>query len=224
MKSKKSCASLILAIMMTATMTLSQFQSVFALDTVTKQYDLEGDGSPASPYIVETQDDLLYITEQINEDNSAYVGKAYELGNDISMTQDFPMIDEFSGSFDGKGYMIEDLVMKGVLPDNDKGSYRAGFIRKNSGTVKNLTLKDITLTCTGDNGTAGGPTAGGLVGENNGTIERCSVTGTINAPSYEMAAGIVGKNGDQKVVSDCFFSGDVTAIGWRNCRLCKRNC
>ena len=210
MKSKKSCASLILAIMMTATMTLSQFQSVFALDTVTKQYDLEGDGSPASPYIVETQDDLLYITEQINEDNSAYVGKAYELGNDISMTQDFPMIDEFSGSFDGKGYMIEDLVMKGVLPDNDKGSYRAGFIRKNSGTVKNLTLKDITLTCTGDNGTAGGPTAGGLVGENNGTIERCSVTGTINAPSYEMAAGIVGKNGDQKVVSDCFFSGDVT--------------
>lgn len=212
MKSKKSCASLILAIMMTVAMTLSQFQSVFAWNAETKQYDLEGDGSPASPYIVETQDDLLYITEQINEDNSAYIGKAYELGNDISMTQDFPMIDEFSGSFDGKGYIIEGLVMKGILPDSDKGSYRAGFIRKNLGTVKNLTLKDITLTCTGDNGTAGGPTAGGLVGENNGTIERCSVTGTINAPTYEMAAGIVGKNGDKKVVSDCFFSGDVTAM------------
>lgn len=212
MKSKKRCTSTVLAIMMTATITLSPFQSVSALDVVTKQYDLEGDGSPAAPYIVETQDDLLYITEQINENNSSYVGKAYELGNNISMTQDFPMIDEFSGSFDGKGYVIEDLVMEGALPDSNKGSYRAGFIRKNSGTVKNLTLKDITLTCTGDNGTAGGPAVGGLVGENNGTIERCSVTGTINAPTYEMAAGIVGKNSDKKVVSDCFFSGDVTAM------------
>ncbi len=212
MKAKRACLSFVLALAVTAVTVLSPMQSVLAQGQGAGGSNIEGDGSPASPYVLDTQEDLLYITEQMNKGDGAYVGKAYELGSDISMTEDFPMIDEFTGSLDGKGHSIEGVVMKGVLPETNKGSYRAGFIRKNTGTLENLTLKNITLSCTGDNGTAGGPTAGGLVAENNGTITRCSVTGTVNAPTFEMAAGIAGKNGDKKTISDCYFSGDVTAM------------
>ncbi len=211
MKRKKSCLSLLVAVAMTAATVLSPLQSVLAAGPDT--YSLEGDGSPASPYILQSEQDLLYVTEQMNAGNGDYVGKAYELNGDIQMTETFPMIDDFSGSLDGNGYAIKDLVINGTLPDTNKGNYRAGFIRRNTGAIEDLCLEDITVTCVGDNGTAGGPTAGGLVAENTGSITRCSVTGSISAPTYEMAAGIAGKNGNNNsIISDCSFSGDVTAM------------
>ena len=212
MKHKRSCLSLFAAAVVTAATLLTPAQMALAQETKPDSYSVEGDGSPADPFVLTTQEDLLYVTEQLNSENAAYVGKAYELGADIRMTQEFPMIDTFSGSLDGNGHVISGLVMKGTLPETDKGSYRAGFIRRNTGSIEDLVLEDITLTCTGDNGTAGGPTVGGLVGQNDGSIQRCGVTGSISAPTYEMAAGIAGNNGNGKTIADCFFSGDVTAM------------
>ncbi len=213
MKLRRSCFSLFAAVVMTATTVLAPVQTAFAQGTQTDTYSLNGDGSPASPFVLETEEDLLYVTEKLNEGDTAYTGKAYELGADIAMTSEFPMIDNFSGSLDGNGHTISGLVINGALPESDKGNYRAGFIRRNTGAIEDLTLENITVTCVGDNGTAGGPAAGGLVGENNGTIERCAVTGSISAPNYEMAAGIAGKSGaNNSRISDCYFSGDVTAL------------
>ena len=122
MKAKRTCLSFVLALAVTAVTVLSPMQSVLAQGQGAGGSNIEGDGSPASPYVLDTQEDLLYITEQMNKGDGAYVGKAYELGSDISMTEDFPMIDAFTGSLDGKGHSIEGVVMKGVLPETNKCS------------------------------------------------------------------------------------------------------
>ena len=109
----------------------------------------------------------------------------YMLANDINLKGDvWTPIDTFSGVLDGAGHRIFNFV----ITESDK---TVGFIRENSGTIKNLILDDyyFSISCSGAG--AGMIYAGLLVGDNSGTISDCTVTnnGTFkSAMSYNRSS------------------------------------
>lgn len=101
---------------------------------------------------------------------------------------------DFSGTFDGAGFVISGLKIS--------NTGNVGFVAKNSGIIKNIIFKDITVTCSQSAGVAS--KAGIIASENAGTITNVniigssSITGNLNSSSSKNAdrelGGIAGVN------------------------------
>lgn len=76
------------------------------------------------------------------------------------------MVRDFDGVLDGAGHTISGYTLDVDLPATDPASFRAAFILRNDGTIRNLTFDDLEVTCSGGNGAATGPTCAGLVADN----------------------------------------------------------
>ena len=108
-------------------------------------------------------------------------------------------ITYFHGVFDGNGFSVFNLTIN--KPNND----RKGFVEQNFGTIKNITLENVSVTGKGS--------VGGLAGVNasSGKIENCSVSGAVTGNSY--TGGLVGYNYNRSTISNCSSSGSVTGNG-----------
>ena len=111
-------------------------------------------------------------------------------------------VPNFAGTFDGNNKTITGLTI------NQTATSNVGLFTSISeeGTVKNLTLDKVNITITGSY-------AGTVAGENNGTIENCSVSGNVTS-SVGMGlsanvGGIVGRNNG--TITDCTVEGSVEA-------------
>lgn len=101
--------------------------------------DLKGDGTTASPYLIETAGDLAELAGKVNQ-GSSYSNNYFVLMNDIDMTAylseggkgyndgagwemigSFNKRSYFSGIFDGNGYTISGLTIN--RPDDDAGLF-----------------------------------------------------------------------------------------------------
>jgi len=92
-------------------------------------------------------------------------------------------------TFDGNGHTITGLVVN--TTEN-----HAGFIKYNHGTVKNLTLKNASIS--------GGNNTGVVVGENNGTISACHVAEDCSViKGRNIIGGIAGRN-NGGTVTGCY--------------------
>ena len=92
----------------------------------------------------------------------------YMLANDINLKGDvWTPIDTFSGVLDGAGHRIFNFV----ITESDK---TVGFIRENSGTIKNLVFDDFALST--QRAATGESFAGLIAAKNSGTISDCVVT------------------------------------------------
>ena len=111
--------------------------------------------------------------------------------------------DAFTGSFDGQGHKISNLVIN----NNDINCYYLGMFGyinsiMGSGIVKNLGLDGGSITCINS--------AGGIAGLNiGGTIEYCYTT--INVTGFYVAGGIVGIN-TNGTVQNCYSTGEIRAL------------
>ena len=107
----------------------------------------------------------------------------------------------FKGTFDGNGFSIIGLKISG-----SDTTYQ-GLFGCNLGTIKNLTLKD---------GSVSGNThyAGGIAGGNRGTITDCKNYNTVNATGTYVvdAGGIVGTNAG--TLQRCENHGKVTMMAF----------
>ena len=90
--------------------------------------------------------------------------------------------NNFSGTLDGNGYMISDLFVD--ISGDDGGFF--GVIGTGA-EVRNIGLSNVDVRAAND--------AGGLAGQNDGTISNSYVTGTVSA-SGSAAGGLVGYNND----------------------------
>jgi hypothetical protein len=108
----------------------------------------------------------------------------------------------FSGVFDGGGYEITGLSVSG-------GEYVGFFGVLAGATVKNLSLKDVLIQAAGDTSYAGG-----LAGEmRGGLVERCAISGTVQAGTGQYAgllAGHLSGQTDTRILL-CGAEGHVTA-------------
>ena len=107
--------------------------------------------------------------------------------------------NRYTGTFEGGGHTISNLKIN--LPNtNDLGLF--GGVAE-TGEVKNLTLSGVEISGSG--------CTGGIAGENHGTIENCSVSGSVSG-TYGVG-GIVGDN--TGTIKACYNTGNVsgTEIG-----------
>ena len=143
-------------------------------------YTIESNGS----YTVTSADGLINVAELVNG------GKTdinITLGTDIDLTgKDWTPIgtdydNSYKGTFDGGGHTITGLT----FTTNDKYAGLFGYLNR-AGTVKNVVMEGVQIT---SNQIYGG-SIGGVVGYSWGTIENCSVSGSVSGTVY--VGGVVG--------------------------------
>ena len=143
-------------------------------------YTIESDGS----YTVTSADGLMNVAELVNG------GKTdinITLDTDIDLTgKDWTPIgtdydNSYKGTFDGGGHTITGLT----VTTNDQHAGLFGYLNS-AGTVKNVVMEGIQIT---SNQIYGG-SIGGVVGFSWGTIENCTVSGSVSGTVY--VGGVVG--------------------------------
>lgn len=104
----------------------------------------------------------------------------------------------FTGTYDGGGYTISDLYI-------DRTTTRVGlFGLINGGTVSNVLLVDCDITSTHNE-------CGGIVGYLTGTVQGCSVSGSISGSSY--VGGIAGRIPAASSIVECRCTAAVSGSG-----------
>ena len=143
-------------------------------------YTIEGNGS----YTVTSADGLMNVAELVNG------GKTdinITLDKNIDLTgKDWTPIgtsfdNSYTGTFDGGGHTITGLTI--TTKDQFVGLF--GYLNR-AGTVKNVVMEGVQIT---SNQIYGG-SIGGVVGYGWGTIENCSVSGSVSGTVY--VGGVVG--------------------------------
>lgn len=143
-------------------------------------YTIESNGS----YTVYNADGLMNIAELVNG------GKTdinITLTADIDLTgKDWTPIgtdydNSYKGTFDGGGHTITGLT----FTTNDEYAGLFGWLNR-AGTVKNVVMEGVQIT----SHQIYGGSIGGVVGSGWGTIENCSVSGSVSGTVY--VGGVVG--------------------------------
>ena len=162
-------------------------------------YTIESNGS----YTVTSADGLMNVAELVNG------GKTdinITLTADIDLTgKDWTPIgtdydNSYKGTFDGGGHTITGLT----FTTNDKYAGLFGWLNK-AGTVKNVVMEGVQIT---SNQIYGG-SIGGVAGSGWGTIENCSVSGSVSGTVY--VGGVVGAQIDGSITG-CSSSATVKGM------------
>ena len=162
-------------------------------------YTIESNGS----YTVTSADGLMNIAKLVNG------GKTdinITLNTDIDLTgKDWTPIgtdydNSYKGTFDGGGHTITGLTV--TTKDQFVGLF--GYLNR-AGTVKNVVMEGVQIT---SNQIYGG-SIGGVAGYSWGTIENCSVSGSVSGTVY--VGGVVGAQIDGSITG-CSSSATVKGM------------
>ena len=140
--------------------------------------------SNTKTYMVYNANGLMNIAELVNGGKSDI---NITLDTDIDLTgKDWTPIgtdydNSYKGTFDGGGHTITGLT----FTTNDEYAGLFGWLNR-AGTVKNVVMEGVQIT---SNQIYGG-SIGGVVGYSWGTIENCSVSGSVSGTVY--VGGVVG--------------------------------
>ena len=162
-------------------------------------YTIESNGS----YTVTSADGLMNIAELVNGGKSDI---NITLDTDIDLTgKDWTPIgtdydNSYKGTFDGGGHTITGLT----FTTNDEYAGLFGWLNR-AGTVKNVVMEGVQIT---SNQIYGG-SIGGVVGYSWGTIENCSVSGSVSGTVY--VGGVVGAQIDGSITG-CSSSATVKGM------------
>ena len=160
-------------------------------------YTIESNGS----YTVTSADGLMNIAELVNggksdinitlDKNIDLTGKGWTpIGTDYD--------NSYKGTFDGGGHTITGLT----VTTNDQFVGLFGYLNR-AGTVKNVVMEGVLITSNHMFGCTGG-----VVGYSWGTIENCSVSGSVSGT--DCVGGVVGS---QKAGSIIGCSSSATVKG-----------
>ena len=160
-------------------------------------YTIEGNGS----YTVTSADGLMHVADLVNggktdinitlDKNIDLTGKGW---TPIGTNYD----NSYTGTFDGGGHTIKGLT----VTTNDQFVGLFGYLNR-AGTVKNVVMEGIQITSNHMFGCTGG-----VVGYSWGTIENCSVSGSVSGT--DCVGGVVGS---QKAGSIIGCSSSATVKG-----------
>ena len=160
-------------------------------------YTIESNGS----YTVTSADGLMNVAELVNGGKSDI---NITLDTDIDLTgKDWTPIgtdydNSYKGTFDGGGHTITGLT----FTTNDQYVGLFGYLNR-AGTVKNVVMEGIQIT---SNHVLMSGNTGGVVGYSWGTIENCSVSGSVSGTVY--VGGVVGAQIDGSITG-CSSSATV---------------
>ena len=180
-------------------------------------YTIEGNGS----YTVTSADGLINVAELVNG------GKTdinITLDKDIDLTgKGWTPIGtnyekRYKGTFDGRGHTIKGLT----VTTNDQFVGLFGYLDR-AGTVKNVVMEDIQIT---SNHVLMSGNTGGVVGSSWGTIENCSVSGSVSGTNCvggvvgsQKAGSIIGCS-SSAIVKGTRYVGGVAGEKWGTMTAC----
>ena len=180
-------------------------------------------------YEVYNAEGLKNIAKLVNEEGKTDIN--ITLTDNIDLTGiDWTPIGKddnkaYTGTFDGNGKTITGLTVTG----SNKYAGLFGDIDEN-GTVKNVVLEDVQITSDNSSGSVGG-----VAGDSWGTIENCSVSGSVSGTLFvggvvsnqiggsitgcsssatvkgeAYVGGIAGETNYGATLTACYATGDVT--------------
>jgi len=142
---------------------------------------LSGNGSPSEPYIIHDVFELSAVNDN--------PGACYQLGADIDLSNvvwNTAVIPIFYGTFDGNGFTINNLTIKG-----------AGHLALFGQLSQDAQINNLGLIDTHIEGKA--QHVGGFIGDfQGGTLQNCYITGTVTGTLR--TGGLCGKLGNSHIL------------------------
>lgn len=190
-----------------------------------------------------TKDDPYLIADKYQLNNVRHHLKShFKLTDDIVFTkQDFSYNGDFynagtgwapigssdwyafSGVFDGNGHIISGLYVNKI---ESKDYTYVGLFGYNKGTIQNLGLVNSSISIKTKSSIHCffyDTYAGGIVGCNDGEVNRCYNTGNVDATTIKSdtsgdaeicVGGIVGYNYDDGIISECYNTGNISGFSF----------
>ena len=166
-----------------------------------------GDGIIGDPYLIGNPLQLAKLAELVNDGNSGYINKYYELTANIDLSAYGVSINsgagwipignstnQFKGHFDGAGHTVSNLYI------NSSGDNKGLFGYASSGTITDFGITNANVT--------GGNATGSVVGYlTNGSIINCYATGKVDG--NENVGGVVGYVSISSV-NNCYATSTVS--------------
>ena len=166
-----------------------------------KGYTDDGQGN----YTVTSAEGLKNIAELVNNgdtDINITLDNDIDL-SDINWTPIGDYYNPYTGTFDGKDKTITGLTVTG----SDQYAGLFGYIGS-GGTVKDVTLEEVKIESNNDMSAVGG-----VAGRSYGTLENCSVSGSVSGSgTNSIAGGVVGYQTGGSITG-CSSSATVNAGG-----------
>ena len=167
-----------------------------------------GNGSGDGPanvngtYLIADADGLYWFAKQVNsgdKDANAVLMADIDLEGSSNV---WTPICGYTGTFDGQGYTISGLYFEG------DDTYNAGLFGtvNEGGRVKNVKVEGKITNV------SAGAAGGGICGNNNGTIENCSFSGSISGSSN--VGGVCGENSG--TITNCYWLEGTASAGIGN--------
>ena len=200
-----------------------------------------GTGDENSPYEISADDQLAWLTEEINKGNKIFKDKRFILVNDIDLSEygatfnggkgwipigktGFP----FGGAFDGNNKTITGLYINdasldkaGLFGEMENATIeKLGIInvditaRENVGAITGIIKSSSIKNCYTMGAVNGNRQVGGILGSiDKGSVENCYTTCTVSGGSgSNLIGGIVGTILSDSSVENCAaFNPDVNA-------------
>jgi|GEM_PF-459906 len=194
-------------------------------------------GTEANPYLIETLTDLEAMVSKINsyaepEDGGVAYAEAYWLQvADIDMSTTYyegssdqwTYVDsDFSGTYDGGGFSIDNFYSKGYslfYKLTEKGMVKSVKITNGTNTGASIVSQNYgtVLDCSfSGNLIYSGAYAGSIVNANYGDVIHCYFDGTIKEGEEEKGVwcgAIVGETYEDARVIACYNKGTTTGFG-----------
>ena len=178
-------------------------------------YTIESDGS----YTVTSADGLMNVAELVNggkTDINITLDKNIDLTGKGWTPIGTSFDNSYKGTFDGGGHTITGLT----VTTNDQFVGLFGYLNR-AGTVKNVVMEGIQITSNHMFGCTGG-----VVGYSWGTIENCSVSGSISGT--DCVGGVVGSQKAGSIIGCCtsatvkgtHYVGGVAGEKWGTMTAC----
>ena len=178
-------------------------------------YTIESDGS----YTVTSANGLMNIAELVNggkTDINITLDKNIDLTGKGWTPIGTSFDNSYKGTFDGGGHTITGLT----VTTNDQFVGLFGYLNR-AGTVKNVVMEGIQITSNHMFGCTGG-----VVGYSWGTIENCSVSGSVSGT--DCVGGVVGSQKAGSIIGCCtsatvkgtHYVGGVAGEKWGTMTAC----
>ncbi len=166
-----------------------------------------GSGTIVDPFNLSTDSDIDTLSTDFGNWSSYFI-----LTNNITLEGNHTPIGnsstQFTGDFDGNGYVIKNLTIYETT--NDYAGF-FGYVSAN--------IHDIGIETSSEGVVSVSSSAGILVGYSDGTISNCYATGNITGQNE--VGGLVGYS--YSTINNCYATGNVTAtdsfpagglVGW----------
>ena len=178
-------------------------------------YTIESDGS----YTVTSADGLMNVADLVNggkTDINITLDKNIDLTGKGWTPIGTSFDNSYKGTFDGGGHTITGLT----VTTNDQFVGLFGYLNR-AGTVKNVVMEGIQITSNHMFGCTGG-----VVGYSWGTIENCSVSGSVSGT--DCVGGVVGSQKAGSIIGCCtsatvkgtHYVGGVAGEKWGTMTAC----